>query len=211
MMTILVRRETLPSEAVAVTLSLLLVLGQVCNLTAQAQGRQSSKKSALTADQRAAHVLSRLTFGARPGDFERVKAIGVNEFIRQQLDSDSADDLAAQARLRRLPTLGMATPTIFEQYTPPKPVGSPSPAPAKLPDKMLAGSIIQIGSNADKISSTPSGLPASEPRLALPASESMKPGDAMQKSGESGQKQEADRMPALAGASPKPTPPKNPQ
>ena len=65
--TILVRRETFPSEAVAVTLSLFLVLGQVCNLTAQAQGRQSLKKSALTADQRAAHVLSRLMFGARPG------------------------------------------------------------------------------------------------------------------------------------------------
>jgi len=104
--TILVRRETIRSEAFAVTLSLLLVLGQVCSLTAQAQGKQSSKKSALTADQRIAHVLSRLTFGARPGDFERVKAIGVNEFIRRQLDSDSVDDVAVQARLRRLPTLG---------------------------------------------------------------------------------------------------------
>ena len=199
--TILVRREKIRFQAVAVTLSLFLVLGQVCNLTAQAQGRQSSKKSALTGDQRAAHVLSRLTFGARPGDFERVKAIGVNEFIRQQLDSDSVDDVAVQARLRRLPTLGMATPTIFEQYTPPKPVVSPSPAPApvKSPDKTAANSIPQIGSNADKMS-------------ALPANESMKPGDAMQKPEESGQKQEVGTMPAQPAASPRPTPPpKNPQ
>src|SRR5438046_1350626 len=128
--TILVRRETFLSEAVAVTLSLLLVLGQVCNLTAQAQGRQSSKKSALTADQRAAHVLSRLTFGARPGDFERVKAIGVNEFIRQQLDPDSLDDSALLAKLEKLKTLGMATPLIIEQYTPPKPTPLPSVTPA---------------------------------------------------------------------------------
>ena len=213
--TILVRRETLPSEALAVTLSLLLVLGQVFSFTAQAQGKQTTKKSALTGDQRVAHVLSRLTFGARPGDFERVKAIGVNEFIRQQLDSDSVDDVAVQARLRRLPTLGMATPTIFEQYTPPKPVVSPSPAPAKSPDKTAANSIPQIGSektNADKMSSTPSGLPAWGPRPALPANESMKPGDAMQKPEESGQKQEAGMTPALPAASPKPTPPpKNPQ
>src|SRR5258708_25972993 len=156
--TILVRRETIRSEAFAVTLSLLLVLGQVCSLTAQAQGKQSSKKSALTADQRIAHVLSRLTFGARPGDFERVKAIGVNEFIRQQLDSDSVDDVAVQARLRRLPTLGMATPTIFEQYTPPKPVASPSPAPAKSPDKTTPNSVPQIGpdkTNANTKSSLP--------------------------------------------------------
>jgi uncharacterized protein (DUF1800 family) len=185
-------------------LSLLLVFGQVGNLAVQAQGRQTAKKSALTADQRVAHVLSRLTFGARPGDFERVKAVGVNEFIRQQLDSDSVDDVAVEARLRRLPTLGMATPVIFEQYTPPKPVVSPSPAPApaKSPDKTAANSIPQIGSektNADKMS-------------ALPAGDSMKPGEAMQKPEESGQKRDAGTIPALPAASPKPTPPpKNPQ
>src|SRR5712692_9848175 len=213
--TILVRRETIRSETVAVALSLLLVLGQVCSFTAQAQAQPTAKKSALTGDQRVAHVLSRLTFGARPGDFERIKTIGVNEFIRQQLDSDSADDVAVQARLRRLPTLGMATPVIFEQYTPPKPVTSPSPAQAKSPDISPAASILQIASektNADKMSSTTSGLPAWGPRSPLPASETMKPGDAMRKPEESGQKQEAGTMPALTAASPRPTPPpKNPQ
>src|SRR5712692_76517 len=198
---ILVGRGMNRSGAVSITLSLLLVFGQVGNLVVQAQGRQTAKKSALTGDQRIAHVLSRLTFGARPGDFERVKAVGVNEFIRQQLDSDSLDDVAVQSRLRRLPTLGMATPVIFEQYTPPKPVVSPSPAPAKSPDKTAANSIPQIGSekaSADKMS-------------ALPAGDSMKPGDAMQKPEESGKKQEAG-TPALPAASPRPTPPpKNPQ
>src|SRR5713226_1090231 len=213
--TILVRRETNRSGALAVGLSLLVACGPVFTLTAQAQGRQSSKKSTLTGDQRVAHVLSRLTFGVRPGDLEKVKAMGVDAFIAQQLDSDSLDDVAVQARLRRLPTLGMATPVIFEQYTPPKPVASPSPAPAKSPDKTAANSIPQIGSektNADKMS-------------ALPANESMKPQEAMQSPAENGQKPDAGRMsstptglpawgprPALPAASPKPTPPpKNPQ
>ena len=89
----------------------------------------------MTGDQRIAHVLSRLTYGARPGDFERVKAMGVEAFINQQLDPDSIDNAAVIAKLRRLPTLGMATPVIIEQYTPPKPVASPSPAPAKSPDE----------------------------------------------------------------------------
>ena len=189
------------SAAVAMTLSLLLMFGQVSTLAVPAQGKQPSKKSALTGDQRVAHVLSRLTFGARPGDFERVKAIGVDEFIRQQLDSDSADDVAVQARLRRLPTLGMAQPVIFEQYTPPKPAASPSPAPAKSPDKTAANSIPQIGSNADKMS-TP------------PANESMKPQEAMTPSAEMrpNAKEAAGTVPALPAASPKPTPvPKNPQ
>ena len=52
------------SGAVSMTLSLLLVFGQIGNLAVQAHGRQTAKKSALTGDQRIAHVLSRLTFGA---------------------------------------------------------------------------------------------------------------------------------------------------
>src|SRR6476646_8865099 len=40
--------------------------------------RSAKKVAAMSADQRIAHVLSRLTFGARPGDFEKVKAMGVD-------------------------------------------------------------------------------------------------------------------------------------
>jgi uncharacterized protein (DUF1800 family) len=197
-----IRQRKFQSEALAVALALLVTFLPICSFTAQAQSRQTAKKSALTGDQRIAHVLSRLTFGARPGDFEKVKAMGVDAFIAQQLDSDSLDDVAVQARLRRLPTLGMATPVIFEQYTPPKPVVSPSPAPVKSPDKTAANSVPQIGSekiSADKMS-------------ALPPNDSMKPGDAMQKPEASGPKPEAGRTPALPGANPRPTPPpKNPQ
>src|SRR5713101_751751 len=145
---------------VANLLALVLFCQPLVLVSANAQGSRRAAKNPtpMTGDQRIAHVLSRLTFGARPGDFERVKAVGVDEFVRQQLDSDSLDDVAVQARLRRLPTLGMATPVIFEQYTPPKPVVSPSPAPAKSPDKTAANSIIQIApekTNADKMSGTP--------------------------------------------------------
>ena len=77
--------------------SLFLTWAQVYGLASQAQSRPSGKKSALGGDLRIAHVLSRLTFGARPGDFERVKAIGVEAFISQQLDPDSLDDGALLA------------------------------------------------------------------------------------------------------------------
>jgi uncharacterized protein (DUF1800 family) len=100
--------------------------------------RASKKATTMTADQRVAHVLSRLTFGARPGDFARVKAMGAEAFINQQLDPDSIDNGGVIARLRRLPTLNMATPVIIEQYTPPKPSANPSPAPAKSADAMNA-------------------------------------------------------------------------
>src|SRR5207302_7196504 len=92
-------RKALP--AVATLLALSLVCQPVFVLVADAEGhaQRSAKNSArMTEDQRIAHVLSRLTFGARAGDFERVKATGVDEFIRQQLDPDSIDDVAVQAR-----------------------------------------------------------------------------------------------------------------
>jgi uncharacterized protein (DUF1800 family) len=92
----------------------------------------------MTDDQKIAQVLSRLTFGARPGDFEKVRQMGVAAFINQQLDPDSVDNTGLIARLKRLPTLNMATPVIIEQYTPPKPVASPSPAA-----KIAANSISQ--------------------------------------------------------------------
>src|SRR5713226_1369979 len=105
-------------------------------LIANAQGRSRGERE-MTEDQRVAQVLSRLTFGARPGDFEKVKSMGVDAFISQQLDPDSVENGAVIAKLGRLRTLGMATPA----------------------EKVAVGSIAQIGSdkpNADKMS----GLPA---------------------------------------------------
>src|SRR5205085_5133190 len=115
-------------------------------LTTHASQRAPNKTGKMTGDQRIAHVLSRLTYGVRPGDFERVKAMGVEAFINQQLDPDSIDNAAVIAKLRRLPTLGMATPVIIEQYTPPKPAVTPSPAPAKSPEPkvVLAAAPLEV-------------------------------------------------------------------
>src|SRR5713226_1911934 len=163
--TILVRRETNRSGALAVGLSLLVACGPVFTLTAQAQGRQSSRKSTLTGDQRVAHVLSRLTFGARPGDFERVKAMGVDAFINQQLDPDSIDSGAVIAKLRRLPTLNMATPVIIEQYTPPKPVVAPSPLAARGVENSTsqAPNLMTQNQDAGRMPALQSALPAPKP------------------------------------------------
>src|ERR1700730_4252705 len=127
----------LAPQALVAVLVLLLGAGQVLVLSVEAQGSRSratkQKNSKLSDDRRAALVLSRLTFGARPGDFERVKSMGVEAFITQQLDPDTLDVSAMLVRLKKLPTLGMATPFIIEQSTPPKPAVVPSPSPAVSP------------------------------------------------------------------------------
>ena len=48
------------------------------------------------------HVLNRLTFGPRPGDVEKVRAIGLASWIEQQLHPERIDDAAATALLPAL-------------------------------------------------------------------------------------------------------------
>ena len=67
--------------------------------------RKHNKKQAATAVQqmdereRAIHALNRLTFGPRPGDVDRVLAIGVDRWIDQQLAPEKIDDRVLEARL----------------------------------------------------------------------------------------------------------------
>src|SRR5882724_2497572 len=63
----------------------------------------------LNEDQRILHVLNRLGFGARPGDIERVKAMGLDNYINQQLWPNKIDDSSSEAKLRNLETLRMPT------------------------------------------------------------------------------------------------------
>lgn len=200
---LLSRKATTRSATVFASILVFIVGFQVvATLSSTAAQRSKKKQSTLTADQRIAHVLSRLTYGARPGDFEKVKAMGVEAFINQQLDPDSIDNSASIAKLRRLPSLNMATPVIIEQYTPPKPVLSPSPVPAKSPDEKPAPpkSIAEIGERQDA---------GKMPTLQSAMQNEMPKEDAVKMSQ---QKSEAGGTPAYPGAATKPTPPpKNPQ
>lgn len=75
-----------------------------------------SKDAQLTNDKRLLHVLNRVTFGARPGDLERVRAVGVERFIEAQLNPDKIDDTDLQARLERFPTLQMTNTELLARY-----------------------------------------------------------------------------------------------
>ena len=51
-------------------------------------------------ESRAAHVLNRLTFGPRPGDVERVLAVGIDRWIARQLEPDTSLDRSARTALK---------------------------------------------------------------------------------------------------------------
>jgi len=69
---------------------------------------------------RAVHALNRLTFGPRPGDIERVSAMGVDKWIDEQLHPEKINDSAVQARLAPFRTLEMNTQQIVQNFPPPE-------------------------------------------------------------------------------------------
>jgi uncharacterized protein (DUF1800 family) len=49
------------------------------------------------------HALNRLAYGARPGDVEKVRQMGLSAWIEQQLDPARIDDTALPSRLPQIP------------------------------------------------------------------------------------------------------------
>jgi len=76
----------------------------------------------LSADEAILHALNRLAYGPRPGDVERVRQMGLAKWIEQQLNPNSVDDRALDARLSDYPTLRMSTAKLIDEYPQPKQV-----------------------------------------------------------------------------------------
>ncbi|MBL8131749.1 MAG: DUF1800 domain-containing protein [Anaerolineae bacterium] len=58
------------------------------------------------------HFLNRITYGPRPEEVERIRQIGVEAYLDEQLHPDSVDDSAMDERLRQFPILFMDRRTV---------------------------------------------------------------------------------------------------
>jgi len=74
----------------------------------------------LTEDEAILQALNRLGFGPRPGDLQRVKEMGLQKWIDQQLRPDSLNDSALEARLDRFPTLKMSSSKLVDEFPQPQ-------------------------------------------------------------------------------------------
>ena len=68
-------------------------------------GRQPYQSGELRGDDRILHALNRFTFGAKPGDLEAVRAMGLEKWFAQQLRPDTIDNSALQAHLAQFPAM----------------------------------------------------------------------------------------------------------
>src|SRR5215472_762804 len=111
--------EPLSRKAVALVSILTLLIGTFSAGAVAQRKRDVKSASALSEEQRALHVLNRLGFGARPGDIERVQAMGMDRYINLQLHPAQIVDSEAEARVKNLATLNMTTAELYEKYPQP--------------------------------------------------------------------------------------------
>jgi uncharacterized protein (DUF1800 family) len=81
--------------------------------------REKSSPAQMEEQKRAVHALNRLTFGPRPGDQQRVMAVGVDKWIEQQLHPEKIDDSLLQARLAPFRILRMDARQMMQEFPPP--------------------------------------------------------------------------------------------
>src|SRR5215813_1961669 len=95
--------------------------------------RATASTPQLTEDQKILHLLNRAGFGPRPGDIERVRRMGVERYIQEQLHPEDLSDDFLSRPLLALNTLQMTQFEILQTYEPqpvrPQPTPTPTPTP----------------------------------------------------------------------------------
>jgi uncharacterized protein (DUF1800 family) len=81
--------------------------------------RQAAWSALLDPERKVIQLVSRITFGPRPGDLERVRDSGAKAFLDEQLHPERLDDSAVETRLANLPTLSMSTGELIRKYPAP--------------------------------------------------------------------------------------------
>src|SRR5262245_3915655 len=125
------------------------------NIQATTRGRRTTiPVPQLTEEQKILQLLNRAGFGPRPGDVERVRQMGIEQYIEAQLHpEDLPDDFLARP-LMALSTLQMSQFEILQAFEPmpvrPQPTPTPTPAPAPIPVPVPAIKPLTTTSEPDK-------------------------------------------------------------
>ncbi|MDT4956155.1 MAG: hypothetical protein QOJ02_4293 [Acidobacteriota bacterium] len=114
---------------------------------------QQQKAQRLTQEQRILHVLNRLGFGARPGDVERVRAMGLDRYIEQQLHPEKISDEVADAKVKNLDALKLSTPELYAKYPQPNQLLKQMERNGKVPPELAA--VVEARKNGQAAAVTP--------------------------------------------------------
>jgi uncharacterized protein (DUF1800 family) len=90
--------------------------GAQASKPAAAPSPAASQSQELLPDEQVQQALNRLAFGARPGDAERIRGMGVDKWIDLQLHPDRIDDAKTDQLLAQYSIFGMKTSDIVRDY-----------------------------------------------------------------------------------------------
>jgi uncharacterized protein (DUF1800 family) len=118
------------TRGLSVLLAGVLAFGAQLSLAqaALAQKNKASQKAApakpapaksLTEEQKAIHLLNRIAFGPRPGDVERVRQMGWERYLEEQLHPERIADQVAEQKLQAIPSIHLTSAQLAEGYYPP--------------------------------------------------------------------------------------------
>jgi len=126
----------------------------------------------MTDDQKALHALNRLTFGARPGDLEDLRKVGLQSWIDRQLHpADIPQNPLLADRLQPLDTLRMDSKEMARRYPPPQTVKAivegREPMPSDPEQRFMLQKLIQ--KYRQKQQADEEGKPELDPKVTLAA------------------------------------------
>jgi uncharacterized protein (DUF1800 family) len=128
----------------------------------------------LTEDQKILHLLNRAGFGPRPGDIQRVRQMGIERYIEEQLHPEELPDEALSRPLLAISTLHMSIPETMQTFVPPParatPTPTPTPAPMAIPAPAInvLPSITSNSSEAGKSEMSGAPTQSDPPRAQMP-------------------------------------------
>src|SRR5262249_11343555 len=106
-----------------------LAFGSPMGMAQDAKGQKGKAKQTtpqgdatkkLTEEQKVAHLLDRITFGARPGDVEQVMKSGWEKYLDEQLRPDRISDQALEQRLKNIESIHLSNAELAKNYPPPQ-------------------------------------------------------------------------------------------
>jgi len=123
------KRSERMMKFVSTLLMFLLALSSPIGASQDAKGRkqkanqttsQSKVTKKLTEEQKVEHLLDRVTFGARPGDVERVMQLRWEKYLDEQLHPERISDQVAEQKLKNIESIHLSNAELAKSYPPPQ-------------------------------------------------------------------------------------------
>ena len=127
-------------------------------LPAASKKAEDPFRSSLAKDQRLTHVIERLSFGARPGDLDRIRLLGLDRWIDDQLHPERiAENPVLNEKLAPLTSLQMDSATLIKHYPTPQIVKAMYDGGAALPTDPLTRAAVELQLERYKVKKSEEG------------------------------------------------------